>query len=441
MTEQLVVYPQLGPLRGSVPLPVHEQSLLPRLALSVVSRGKSTFVAPEESVSVRVFCDALALFGVTSERDGKSRVVVGTGLNGLVAASGPVDVRGEAHVAALLVGLLAGRSFESELWVDAPVAELLGPVLVEFELARVEPLEEGARFVLVARSGRPPGIELTTTGIYAWVKQALLLIALRADEPTLVDEKLASADHLERAFERARVPLEIVGSQMVVHPPRDADALGPQTWEHPGSLELAAYLGVLGFVVPESEIVVRNVSTNPTGASFLSLARAIGGRTGTSPRADQSGEPASDLTFAGSTLTPRELSGESMLHVGDGVLPLAVALTRAPGVSTLTDIAPERRGGDLRVLSRLVGYLRTAGVNADLTQAGLVVVGDPKKRLAPLEVTTGGDARLALVGTLLGLLADGPSVIDDVACLRDLFPRWVGTLRALGAHVEVRTIR
>lgn len=48
------------------------------------------------------------------------------------------------------------------------------------------------------------------------------------------------------------------------------------------------------------------------------------------------------------------------------------------------------------------------------------------------------DPRLALVATILALGAEQPSVIDDVECLRQGYPRWLGTLRALGVQLEVR---
>ena len=38
---------------------------------------------------------------------------------------------------------------------------------------------------------------------------------------------------------------------------------------------------------------------------------------------------------------------------------------------------------------------------------------------------------------VLGLIADGTTVIEDVGCIATSFPRFVGTLRALGAELEV----
>ncbi len=44
-----------------------------------------------------------------------------------------------------------------------------------------------------------------------------------------------------------------------------------------------------------------------------------------------------------------------------------------------------------------------------------------------------------MTAAVLGLVADGETVIDNVDCIATSFPRFAGTLRALGARVEVRS--
>ena len=77
-------------------------------------------------------------------------------------------------------------------------------------------------------------------------------------------------------------------------------------------------------------------------------------------------------------------------------------------------------------------------IEAAPTSAGLVIEGAAGKRLRAARITTGGDHRLALAATVLALAGDGPTVVDDVGCIARFFPRFVGSLRALGARIEVR---
>jgi 5-enolpyruvylshikimate-3-phosphate synthase len=42
-----------------------------------------------------------------------------------------------------------------------------------------------------------------------------------------------------------------------------------------------------------------------------------------------------------------------------------------------------------------------------------------------------------MTAAVLALVAEGECVVDDVDCIATSFPRFAGTLRALGAEIEV----
>lgn len=85
----------------------------------------------------------------------------------------------------------------------------------------------------------------------------------------------------------------------------------------------------------------------------------------------------------------------------------------------------------------MAGVLRAFGVRVEESASGLVLEGEPEAPLRAARVSSGGDHRVAMAAVLLGLCADGESVVDDAECIAESFPRFVGTLRALGAKLEV----
>jgi 3-phosphoshikimate 1-carboxyvinyltransferase len=87
----------------------------------------------------------------------------------------------------------------------------------------------------------------------------------------------------------------------------------------------------------------------------------------------------------------------------------------------------------------MASVLRAFGIECEEKQDGLVVVGTGASG-APLraaDVESKGDHRIAMASAVLALVADGPCRVGDVDCIATSFPRFVGTLRALGAHVDV----
>jgi 3-phosphoshikimate 1-carboxyvinyltransferase len=99
-------------------------------------------------------------------------------------------------------------------------------------------------------------------------------------------------------------------------------------------------------------------------------------------------------------------------------------------VAELREDEPDR----LAALSRL---LAAFGVKSEERADGLAIEGRADAPLTAARVKSGGDHRLAMTAAVLALVADGESVIEDIECIAVSFPRFVGTLRALGAELEV----
>lgn len=447
---QLSIAPCRGPLSGSVPVFDDQAILLSRIALAASCRGRSKldlWQAP--GPAAQAFLSALELLGFETKTEaggtaGWEVEVVGRGLTARLEEPGVLDVRGASEVGGLLVGLLAGRAGRYELLVDDRVAEAVAPFLAPLGALTVEASEGASLLCLEWPEGaRLDGFALEASGHFSWLKQAALLCGLRAGGETTIFESVTSADHLERALLRARAPLQRAGSLLTLHPPRDADALAPDHFGPIGSAHALAYLAALSLAVPDSKIEARAVSTNPSGPDVASLVRALGGGVSVRPAGDVQGEPFGDVTFfgrlgRGDASGRIALAGESAIRLGDGLFPFLVAAARGVGHFEFPELVAHGRGGDAQMIPRVLGYLQSAGVELELG-AGIGVRGRGARALSPLRVTTGGDGRLAALGTLMAMVSAEPSVIDDVDCLRSEFPRFVGTLKALGAHIEVRS--
>jgi 3-phosphoshikimate 1-carboxyvinyltransferase len=99
-------------------------------------------------------------------------------------------------------------------------------------------------------------------------------------------------------------------------------------------------------------------------------------------------------------------------------------------------------GAELRVkesdrIAAVARMLAGFGVAVEERADGVVIEGRSEGRLRAARIESGGDHRIAMSAAVLALAGDAPSRITDVDCIRTSFPRFVGTLRALGAVIEV----
>lgn len=448
---RFIVRPASGPLTGSVPVPSDKSISHRALIFSALSRGRCTlrgFSYGEDNVSTLGVFRAL---GVVAEDDGQGKLVVhGQGLRGLRAPSGPLDCGNSGTTLRLLSGVLAAQPFESVLVGDAslsrrPMLRIAGPLRERGATVTgaphpsrpgdltppltVGPLPDGQRL-------RP--LEYTLPIASAQVKSALLLSGLYASGPTTLNEPVVSRDHTERMMSALDLPIQAVGPMVSLHPPADPRAIREFDVDLPGDLSAAAFPLIAACLVPGSRVTTRRTGLNPTRSGILDAIRAFGGHTGITPQGDALGETWGEVSASHGDLRGAEIGGELAVRSIDEI-PVACALAaRARGTTTFSDV------GELRVkesdrIALMAQVLRAFGVEADERPEGLQVEGQPDRPLRAARVESGGDHRVAMTAAVLALVADGECVIDDVDCVATSFPRFAGTLRALGAHVEVQS--
>ena len=80
--------------------------------------------------------------------------------------------------------------------------------------------------------------------------------------------------------------------------------------------------------------------------------------------------------------------------------------------------------------------LRAFGVDCEERAGGLEIEG----REEPLEaavIDSRGVPEIAMAAASLALAGRAPTLVRDAACIAGIFPKFVATLRALGARVDV----
>ena len=233
------------------------------------------------------------------------------------------------------------------------------------------------------------------------------------------------------------LPISSVGPAIALHPPAEPNCIDPFEIDLPGDLSAAAFILAAGLIVPESCVVTRSTGLNPTRSGVVSIARAFGGQLEVQPQGDSLGEELGELTAHAGGLRGAEIGGETATRALDEIPVCCALAARARGVTEFHDVA-ELRVKESDRIGVMLDVLRAFGLEADELETGLRVHGQPEGALKSARVKSHGDHRIAMTAAILGLVAEGETVVEDVDCIATSFPRFAGTLRALGADVEVQ---
>ena len=447
---RLVIRPQRRPLEGSVPVPSDRSITHRALILAALSNGPCElrgFAYGNDNLGT---LRALGALGVRFEDDQKGTVRLrGVGLSGLKKPETALDCGHSPTTARLLTGVLSAQPFASRLIGSEQLSRRRMKAVVDPLLLRgahisgapcaIDPEDYSLPLEIAGleRGQRLNAIEYAMTAPNDHAKGALLFAGLFASGPTVIFEPVVSRDHTERLMSELGMPVQTAGSMVSLHPPSDPLAIRGFEVDLPGDISAAAFVLVAAELVPGSNVSTRRTGLNPTRAGILEVIRAFGGRMGITPKGDSLGEPWGDVNAVGSVLRGTRVSGEVALRALDEIPVTCALAARARGVTEISEVSELREDEPDRVLA-LTDLLRAFGVQASARPDGLVIEGQADRPLTAARVSSGGDHRLAMTAAVLGLVADGETVVDDVDCLAVSFPRFAGTLRALGADVEVQ---
>jgi 3-phosphoshikimate 1-carboxyvinyltransferase len=434
-----------SPLRGEVCVPGDKSIGHRALIFASLAEGACTLRGLSGGLDNRATAAALAAMGVVIERDGATARVGGVGLRGLRAPAVDLDCGNSGTTMRLLAGLLVGQPFGARLVGDASLsrrpmkriveplrargAHLAGTVRLEsqdlFAPLTSEPLRDGERLI---------GLEHEMGVASAQVKTSLLLSGLYARGLTAIREPVLSRDHTERMLRALGVPLERAGSMVVLDPSEWRGGWDPFEWDIPGDPSSAAFFVAAAQLVPRSVVTVKSVCVNPTRTGFFDVLRAMGSSTYLLPQGDAAGdEPLADVIVDRSAaLTGARTGGELLTRMIDEVPAFAAMAAGARGRTEIRD-AEELRVKESDRLAAMATVLRAFGVPCDELEDGLRIEGGGRLRAA--HVQSEGDHRIAMAAAVLGLRAEGETIVDDVDCVDTSFPGFAATLRALGADV------
>ena len=366
--------------------------------------------------------------GVSIHQEGDRILIHGVGLHGLKAPERILDAGNSGTTVRLLSGILAGQNFTSRITGDASIQKRPMKRIIE-------PLSQmGASVSSVNGNGCAPleihgsslrGIHYHTPVASAQVKSCILLAGMYGQNATSVTEPALSRDHTERMLRFMGASLSSDGRTVSIQPePR----LKGKKIRIPGDISSAAYFIAAGLLVPNSEILLKNVGINPTRSGMLNVCRDMGADL-TLLNEDTSGpEPVADLLVKSSSLHGTVIEGDLIPALIDELPILAVLAAFAQGTTTIRDAAELKVKESDRIAS-VSENLRRMGADVTPTEDGMILHGG--KPLHGATIETGLDHRIAMSFSIAALAAEGDTKIPDADCVSISYPEFYQDLASL----------
>ena len=421
-------------LKGEVAIP-GDKSISHRCVMfGSISSGITEVTNFLPGADCRATIDCFRRMGIDIEHNETSVIVHGKGLRGLRAPQDILDVGNSGTTTRLICGILAGQPFDSKLSGDnslnsRPMRRIMEP-LTQMG-ANVSSVLRNDCAPLYIAPGQLHGIHYSSPVASAQVKSCLLLAGLYADGETSVTEPFLSRNHKELMLKEFGADVRSVyetGGTKATASIRTCRQLYGQKISVPGDISSAAYFIAAGLLVPNSEILIKNVGINPTRAGILEVCQNMGADISLFNERKEGGEPIGDILVRTSNLHGTTIEGSLIPTLIDEIPVIAVMAAMAEGTTVIRDAA-ELKVKETNRIETVTDNLRAMGCDVEPTDDGMIIHGG--KRLHGTTIHTLLDHRIAMAFSIAALVADGVTKILDSHCVDVSYPTFYDTFENL----------
>lgn len=364
--------------------------------------------------------------GIHIEQKGPKVTIEGKGLHGLTMPPSILDVGNSGTTMRLMSGILCGQDFGVAVTGDAsikkrPMNRIIHPL--QLMGANIRSKEDDGLAPLFIDPSKMHGITYQSPVASAQVKSSILLANLYTGETTTVIEPSLSRNHTELMLNYFGADIKIENSTITSAPIKELYAGDIAV---PADISSAAFFMVAGLIVPNSELLLKDVGINPTRDGVIHVLKAMNGHIEILNERQVNGEDIADILVKSSQLCGTTVGGTIIPRLIDEIPVIAVAAAFAEGETIIKDAA-ELKVKETNRIDVMVSELRKMNIDLSPTEDGMIIQGGSQVKGAHVE--SHDDHRVAMSLAIAGLMADGPTTIAESQCIQISYPTFEDDLK------------
>lgn len=420
---------QRNSLKGEITVPGDKSISQRAIMLGSLAKGVSEIdgILMSDDCLSTIDCFRKMQIGIEILPKNKIRIN-GKGLYGLKQPTSALNAGRSGTTLRLLMGILSGQTFNSVITRDEsslkkPVGKVVNPLRLMG--STITGKEDGNLCPIYISPSKLSGITYEPNVKETYIKSPLLIAGLYADGETTIVEPIKSRDHSELMLNYFGADIKIDGLKVTSH---RIENLSEQHIEIPGDISIAAYFMTAGLIVPNADIVIKNVGVNPTRTGILDVYKSMGAKIQILNKRIVSNEQVADLRVTTSALTGTTVGEDLIPRLIDEIPAIIVAATTAKGTTVIKGLSgfKVKETGKLK---SLITELSKMGANVRETEDGVEIVGG--KPLRGTVVESYNDYAIALSLSVAGLVADNETMIRKSQIVDLAYPDYLTVLNKL----------
>ena len=376
--------------------------------------------------------DCFRAMKIAIKQDDDCLTIKGNGLDGLERPYYFLDCGNAGTAARLMTGLLSGQEFTSQLQGDAslnkrPMKRVIQPL--EQMGGQIYAHNQENLPLLIFGNPELHPIEYHMPVPSAQVKSAILLAALYAQGETTVIEQAATRDHTERMLKNFGYSIKTSANRLVI---KGRGTLHGAEVKVPADISSAAFFMVAATIVPDSQILLKNVGINARRIGIVNILKQMGANIQLHNQKQFGNELVADIEVSHACLSGIDIPPEQVPLAIDELPVVMIAAACANGITRLTNAAELRIKESDRIGAMVTG-LKQLGIKAEATEDGAMIEGGD---IQGGMIDSHDDHRIAMSFAVAACRAQKEVQIRRCAKVATSFPNFINRAQEIGMAVR-----
>jgi len=331
----------------------------------------------------------------------------------------------------LLAGLFSGLNVNCTLIGDESLSKRpMKRVIEPLNQMGAKILSDNNKLPIKIEGGNLKGITYHSPIASAQVKSCLLLAGLNAEGKTRIYEPYLSRNHSEIMLDYLGANINYGKDEKGFFSEIEKSVLSPKNIEITGDISSASFFMVAGAIIPNSEILIKNVGINPTRSGIIDIFKKAEIDFELLNERKITNELTADIRVK---YTPDiksfKIEGAIIPRLIDEIPILTLLATQANGVSIIKD-AQDLRNKESDRIKTIYDTFKLFDTNIKENPDGFEITGK-KEFNKDVILKTHLDHRLAMTYYILSLLNKGKTSINGFECVNTSFPEFMELIKKL----------
>ncbi len=407
------------PLKGEIEIPADKSITHRAFMFAALTKGKVKVSNYSKGADCMSTLKIIQDLGCSVEFINDKEVLINAE-NSLKEPKEALDCGNSGTTTRLMMGILAGQNFNTKMFGDASLSKRpMKRVIAPLELMGAKFKHNDYKMPIEIQGTQLQGIDYNSTLASAQVKSCLLLAGLNAEGITSFTEPYKSRNHTELMFEYMGADINVEGNRVSIK----KSQLQPKDITVCGDISSAAFFMVAALIVPNSDIIIKNVGINETRSGIIDVLKAMNGHIELLNKRIVSNEEVADIRVKYSNLKATTIEGAIIPRLIDEIPVIAVAASQAEGTTIIKD-AGDLRNKEADRITAVKTELQKLGADIEETQDGFIINGKTELK-GDCEIECYHDHRIAMSAYVAGLICKKPIKINEFQWVDISFPEFL----------------